>query len=721
MLAALGRLVTRHPVAALLVWLGVVAGAGGAAFGLFGNEPLFSRLTSGEPNVPGEAQDGSRLLDDASDTGPSLTLLLDGVDPASPQVVQALTAAVSDVQQIDGVATVVAPVAPELAQLATEDAVLVTATLTGDLTAAQEDDALAAVEERLARVDDAVPGSRGRVGGVTTLVDEITHQVEVDLRTGEGIALPVSLLVMIFVFGGFIAAGLPIAGAVASILAGLGALLAWSHVLNLDAAVVNVVTVLGLGLCIDYGLLVVSRYREELRSSALEPGSRAARDAALVATLATAGRTVTFSAITVAISLMGLLAFRADILRAVGAASMSVVVVALLVALVLVPALIALAGDRLARPGAARHVPGLRVVAARFGDVAPAEGRFSQLARWVQRHALRVFVAVTAVLLVLGAPSLAMTLRNDGVELLPTSSPQRQFFTDLAEQFPATEPPAVTVVADAGVEEVAAWAEDVARVEGVASVDPPEQQGDLTVLGVRVDGDPVGDEARDVVSTLRDQRPEFDTWVTGQAAGLVDFTADLRQRAPFAVLAVVAATFVLLFLMTGSVLVPLKALLMNVVSLGASLGILVWIFQWGNLEGPLGFTSTGGIEAFVPALALAFGFGLAMDYEVFLLSRIVEERGKGAPNDLAVERGLQRSGRIITSAALIIIIVFLGFVAGRLLVIKEVGVALAVAVLVDATLVRMLLVPATMTLLGEWNWWAPAPLRRLHARFGVRE
>jgi RND superfamily putative drug exporter len=546
--------------------------------------------------------------------------------------------------------------------------------------------------------------------------------VQVDLRTGEGIALPLSLLVMGVVFGGFIAAGLPIVGAIASIAGGLGALLAWSHLLELDASVVNVVTVLGLGLCIDYGLLIVSRYREELRDTDREPGSRADRADALGVTLATAGRTVVFSAVTVAISLMGLLAFGAEIFKAIGAAAMSIVLIALLVAITLVPALIALAGERMARPGAAHHIPGVRRLARRLGDVAPAEGRFSALARWVQRHALKVFLGLTALLLLAAAPVLHMQLRSDGIQLLPESSAQRQFFTDMADNYPAAASPEVTVVADAPVNEVRAWADRVARMDGVESVDPPQRRGDLVVLGVRTDGaDPMSQAARDVVHELRADRPDFPTWVTGQAAGLVDFTGDLKERAPIAIGAVVLATFVLLFLMTGSLLVPLKALVMNIVSLGASLGVLVWIFQDGHFQNLLGFTSPGGIEAFVPALTLAFGFGLAMDYEVFLLSRIVEQRHLGANNDLAVERGLQRSGRIITSAALIIIIVFAGFIAGQLLVIKEVGVALAVAVFIDATLVRMLLVPATMTLLGEWNWWAPAYLRKVYRRFGLRE
>lgn len=739
MLAALARSVARHPVITLVGWVLVLVGAGGAALGAFGNEPLFSRLTTGAPEVPGESQTAQDLLADQGETGESLTLLLEGVDPASPELAAALGEAVADLQAMDGVTDVVAPLVPpqapagttpldvpELAPLVSEDqdAVLVTVTVDADLDGAAEDAALAEVRDRLEAVDDDLDGASGRVAGFTTLIDEITDQVRVDLTRGESIALPISLLVMVFVFGGFIAAGLPIIGALASILGGLAALLGWSYLFDIDAAVVNVVTILGLGLSIDYGLLIVSRYREELRErrGGHRPGSRAARDAALVTTVRTAGRTVVFSALTVAISLTGLLMFRADIFRAIGLGAISVVVVALLSALILVPAVIVLAGERLARPGAATRVPGLRAVATRFGDVAPAEGRFSRLARWVQRHAVAVFTGVLVVLVVLAVPSVSMTLRADGPELLPTSSPQRQFFTDLREDFPRAAGSDVTVVADAPVEDVAAWAQEVADLDGVQSVDPPQRRGDLTVLEIHAEGtDPVNEQARQVVEQLRADRPGFDTWVTGQAAGLIDFTADMRERAPLAVLSVVLATFVLLFLMTGSVFVPVKALLMNVVSLGASLGVLVWIFQDGHLEGLLQFTSTGGIESFVPALVIAFGFGLAMDYEVFLLSRIVEQHRLGADNDTAVERGLQRSGRIITSAALIIIIVFLGFVTGELLIIKQVGVALAVAVLVDATLVRMLLVPATMTLLGDWNWWAPRPLRRLHDRIGVTE
>ena len=225
-----------------------------------------------------------------------------------------------------------------------------------------------------------------------------------------------------------------------------------------------------------------------------------------------------------------------------------------------------------------------------------------------------------------------------------------------------------------------------------------------------------------MVTQLREHRPLYQSWVTGQAAGLIDFTASLAARAPYAAALIVIGTFVLLFLMTGSVVIPTKALLLNVLSLGASLGVATWIFQEGHLQGLLGFTSTGALESMIPPLALTFGFGLSMDYELFLISRIAElYHHNGHDNDRAVELGLQRSGRIITSAALLVVIVFAGFIAGKMLVIKQMGVALTVAVLLDATIVRMLLVPATMSILGRWNWWAPAPLRRWHALHGIEE
>jgi RND superfamily putative drug exporter len=736
-LQALGRGIARHPGLIVLAWFAITFASFAAATGAFG-EGLFARLHSGQLTVPGESDEGLAILMQASTTGQSLTLLVQGVDPTDPGLVEPVSRAHQDLLEIPGVASVAEPINapggtqnPDAAQLLAQngDGFLVSVTLEPDLSGADEEAALDAVQARLTELGDEIvalyPGATAQVGGGSLLLEAVTGQVEQDLVKGELIALPISLLVMVLVFGGFVAAGMPILGALASIGGALATLLAFSYFLDLDASVVNVVTVMGLGLCIDYGLLIVSRYREELRkrfATLTTRSTRAARTEALVVTMGTAGRTVLFSAITVAISLSGLMLFQADIFRAIGAAGVSVVVVALLVALTLVPAMLALAGPRMLKPGALTKVPVLKKLANKLGDIAPEEGFFSRLARWTQRRPWLVMIGVLAVLGLLAAPALRLEMRSSGEQLLPPAHPDRVFFDTLADQYPAFGLPAVQVVGQTEPENMTELAQEISDMPGVELVSPPRAVGeDYAAISVfMTDPDPGGSDAKNVVTQVRENRPDYPIWVTGQTAHLMDFTDAILEQAPAAIAVVIGATFVLLFLLTGSILVPIKALLINVVSLGASLGVLVLIFQDGRFESFLNFDSVGGIEAIIPILVIALGFGLAMDYEMFLLSRIKEFKDKGMTNNEAVVVGLQRSGRIITSAALVVVLVFGGFALGDLLVIKETGIALAVAVAIDATLVRCLLVPATMTLLGEWNWWAPGPLRRLHDRLGLK-
>ncbi len=737
-LAALARAIAAHPVRVIGIWV-VVATLGYAlALGVVG-PGLFDELKTTEPSVAGEAMTGRDLLVEASPTGPTAQLLVDGVDPADPRVAEVLGRARPGLDAIPNVGvvadpTMFAPTDPRATALLSTDGrgLLVTVSLRPGLSADTEMDALERAGEALTEVGRQIqavdPDATAMVGSGHSVSRAITDQVEDDLRTGESVALPVSLFVMVFVFGGFIAAGLPVLGAIASIAGGLAALMGFAYLFDLDAIVVNVVSVMGLGLCIDYGLLMVSRFREELAdpTGARSPHWRPDRELmtrALVATVDTAGRTVAFSGLTVAISLAGLLLMPARVLRSVAAAGVSVVLVAVLVAITLVPALLAVSAGRLVRAGALSRVPGLRAVVARFGDVPPADGVFSSLARAVQRRAWLVLVSVLTVLVVLSLPAWQLSVRSSALEMLPTDSPQRVFYETLHRQYPMTRQAQVQVVFRGDSPAVAAdadeWARGVTTVDGVLSVDPALILDGCTVLNVHtVDDDQ--DRGAEVVRQLRRLRPHHDALVTGQAAMLVDFTEGTTAAAPAVVATIVLATYLLLFLMTGSVLIPLKALLMNVASLGATLGVVVWGFQYGYLEGLLDFTSPGGIETVIPAMVLALGFGLSMDYEVFLLARIKEHVDAGLPSDEAVVRGLQQSGRIITSAAIIIVVVFIGFSTGKLLAIKETGVALAVAVAIDASLVRMLLVPATMTLLGRWNWWAPAPLRALHDRIGLR-
>ena len=374
-LHALGRGIARHPGLIVLAWLIITVASFAAATGAFG-EGLFARLHTGQLTVPGESDDGLAILTEASTTGQSLTLLVQGVDPTDPGLVEPVSQAHQDLLAIDGVASVVEPITapggtqnPQAAQLARRGRRRVPGLRHARTrpVRADQDAALDAVQARLDRTGRrdrrAVSGATAQVGGGSLLLEAVTDQVEKDLVNGELIALPISLLVMVLVFGGFVAAGMPILGAIASIGGALATLLAFSYFIDLDASVVNVVTVMGLGLCIDYGLLIVSRYREELRkrfATLSTRSTRAARTDALVTTMGTAGRTVLFSAITVAISLSGLMLFQADIFRAIGAAGVSVVVVALLVAMTLVPALLALAGARMLKPGAMTKVPVLK-------------------------------------------------------------------------------------------------------------------------------------------------------------------------------------------------------------------------------------------------------------------------------------------------------------------------------------------------------------------------
>jgi RND superfamily putative drug exporter len=746
-LDGLGRVISRHPWWVALIWLVAVIIAMAAAVGGVFGQALFDRLTSGAVSVPGQTLDGTDLLLRTSDSGPSEMLLLDHVDIESAVLKRQIDDARADISRIPQVASVQDPFADggrltarSVSYLSDDRrAVLVVVTLKPGPGADVNGAALAEVGRRLDQVAPRVPRSVGFVGGLDEVFQEVNDQVEVDLRTGEGIALPVSLLIMVVVFGGFLAAGLPILGALASIAGAMVTLLGFSYLIDLDASTVNVVTVLGLGLCIDYGLLLVSRYREEMAAlpgDRLRRPARRQRELALRRTMAAAGRTVLFSGVTVAVSLTGLMFFRASFLRAIGAAGISIVVVALLVALTLVPALLMLLGARVTRPGLLQRVPAFGRLFRALGDVSREDGAFSRLARLVQRFPLIVLLVVLSALFVMSMPLLRMELVASGTALLPKSAQQRQLFDGINGRFPYAATPTIEVVAQPPVTAAApdsdpavavrALVKQIRALPEVVRADAPRRQGDaargrITVIPVFVAGSENSPIAQDAVRRIRAMDPGYPTYTTGATSALLDLLADLRARAPVAVLIVVVATFVLLFLMTGSVLIPVKALLMNVVSLGASLGVLVWAFQDGSLESLLDFTSAGGIETFIPPLTLAFGFGLAMDYEVFLLSRIAEYRRAGYSNDESVVLGLQRSGRIITSAALIIVVVFSGFVAGQLLVIKETGLALAVAVAVDATLVRMLLVPATMTLLGEWNWWAPPVLRRLHDRIGFRE
>ncbi|GAA2478726.1 MMPL family transporter [Terrabacter carboxydivorans] len=717
-LGRLGALIARHPRTWVTAWAAIAVVCFAVAVGGVTGESLFERLHSGAPTVDSEASRAQDVIAQSQPALETLTMQVTGADLTDARTVQDGAAATRAVGEVKGVKSVRSPLLapqgltdPSVAPLlkggtpAAGGFVTVVDFVPG-LDKAAQDTAESEAETRLLAVATTMH-AQGSVGSTSKVIKAITSTVEHDLLRGEGIALPLTFLVMFFVFGGFVAAGMPIVGAVVSIGGALLSLFGFSHAVELDATVVNIVTLLGLGLSIDYGLLTVSRFREELAHREHDVPTREEVARATERTVATAGRTVLFSGLTVAIALAGLLVFEASIMRAIGVAGVSVVLVAMVVAITLVPALCVVGAKRLSRKAVEQT-----------SDV----GVFSRLAVGVQRRPVLVIVGVVVVLVTLALPTLSMKLTSSGTELLPKDAPQRVFFEQLDRDYPALSAPEVTVVAaSSDTAAVTAWAQQFRSRPGVEAIAVQPLGSEHQRVNMRVAGRPTSDEAQDLVTTVRATPAPFETLTTGQAAGQIDFLDSMSARAPYAVALVGLGTFVLLFLMTGSVVVPVKALLLNVISLGAALGVVVWIFQEGHLEGLLGFSSVGAVESMVPFLVLAFGFGLSMDYEVFLLSRIVEFHRHGAENDRAVSLGLQRTGRIITSAALLIVIVFGGFVAGDILIIKQMGVALVAAVVIDSTLVRMLLVPATMTLLGRLNWWAPAPLRRLHDRFGITE
>jgi RND superfamily putative drug exporter len=481
-------------------------------------------------------------------------------------------------------------------------------------------------------------------------------------------------------------------------------LLGFSYVTDLDQNTVTVVTLLGLGLSVDYGLLLVARYREELAAGS-EPVD------ALGRAWATAGRTVMFSALTVAAALAGLLMFGIAPLAALGAAGVSIAMVAMLAALTFTAALIGFARRRI-RPRSAGS-----------GNTPSDErGFFAGLSRLVQRRPWPVALVVTAGLLAAGIPLLSATLRLPSLEALPTSIESVQVAHASRADFGFRSAPVVQVFARIDPSALDAWAAKWAGDPAVAEVRPAVDRGGVASVDLALRGGEQDAAAQALVKRVRaDRPPGGPSWVTGEAAFLIDLLDVLEDGLPLALATTVLAMVVLLFLMTGSLVVPVKAILANVVSLGATFGLLVAVFEFGYGSSLLNTLTIGGLSPFIIVIVFAFAFGLSMDYEVFLLGRIKEYVDRGEDSDTAVRRGLQHTGRIITSAALLMIIVFVCFAFAEIGQIEEVGLGLTVAVLIDATVVRCLLVPATMTLLGKWNWWAPAPLKRLHAKLGLAD
>jgi putative drug exporter of the RND superfamily len=708
----LGRFVYRRRFPVAFAWVVVLSVGLG-----FGSE-VFARLGTGSGlRDDSESVVVADLLGRLGGSATELIAVVDGRDAADPAFRAEISSASADLEAVPGVRRVVAPwraaaegppgAGAEGDRLVARDgrAVRLRLEVEQDLDERVHARAVRRIEERLRAID----APRVLVGGEDSANEEFQDQAQEDLERGERLALPVLLLLLLLVFRGIAAAATPLLVAVVAVAGALLILLGVSEVADISTYSVNVITMLGLGLAVDYSLLVISRFREERAGGRELP-------AAIERTLATAGRTVAFSGLTVAAALCGLLVFAEPFLRSLAWGGIGVVLVAMVAAVTLVPALLGIWGRRIrpetalrsARPRAARSDQGL----------------FYRLSRVVQRAAPAIVVVVAALLILLALPFRHARLENSGLEALPRSSESRQLFETVDQRFEGggTNPIVVVVETDPRSPLLTPYLRRIGTLPGVQSVRPREGIPPvLTVVDVLPVGSSQGPVATGLVERIRELERPVPVGVTGAAAFLVDYRDSLLGRLPWAFGLVGLVTFVLLFLMTGSVVVPVKAIVMNVLSLGASFGALVWVFQDGHLSGLLGFDPPGMVDITIPVLIFVFAFGLSMDYEVFLLSRIKEAWDQTGDNDRAVALGLQRTGRIVTSAATLIVVVFLGFAAGELLTIKEVGLGMAIAVILDATVVRMLLVPATMKLMGRWNWWAPPAMRRLHQRFGLLE
>lgn len=712
MFESLGHLVVRRKRLTLVLFvIGLVlAGALGAG--------AFSRLqAAGYDNPNSDSARAAQLLQDRFGvTDPALVVAIEadaGVDsPAAAAAGEDLGRRLAAEQDVTAVISYWNAGRP--AQLKSPDGTAAQLFVYTDLPESDQADLAT-------RIVDTYSGDRDgltvHVGGGAAVNAALNEQVGEDLKRAEAIAVPLTVVLLVLVFGSIVAAGLPFIVAAGAIVGTFATLYLITLATDVSVFALNLITGLGLGLGIDYALLVVNRFREEL--ARLDDV-----DAAVVRTVATAGRTVFVSGLTVAVTLAALLAFPQYFLQSFGYAGIAVTLLAVVSTLVALPAVLALIGHRVNR------------FKVRRGTLTPSDtGMWATVARRVMRSPWPVVLVVGAIMLAVASPARDAVFGQVDDRALPADAPVAVAGQVLREQFPGREGTPVNVIVPDGAADPAAlaavqdYAERLAAVADVVRVDSPaDPDGARFVAGadarlsVVADVDPRSPQGQQLVEDLRAVPAPQGTVIGGVAATYADSQDGITDRLPVVLLWIALTTLIVLFLFTGSVLLPVKAIALNLLSLGATLGALVWVFQNGNLGWLVGdFTVTGTVDTSMIVLIAIVAFALSMDYEVFLLSRIKEEHDRGLDTTEAVALGLQRSGRIITAAAALLAIVFASFVSSGVTNIKQLGLGVAFAIVIDATVVRGLLVPALMQIMGRANWWAPAPLRALHRRFGLSE
>lgn len=661
-----------------------------------------------------ESEQATRMLRDSLgyDPNPAIVLVvrnpdggrLDLADPAVRGEVARIAAGTEAVEDVGRVVNPLRDRAAGAALIARDGQSLAIAAY---LSTEDIEDAGGIAAEGVAEVIEGSPLDVAE-GGFAQGFNETNDQTREDLTKAELIAFPILAIFLLFVFRGVVAAGIPLLIGVISIVCTLLVLRIMSGAVDTSVFALNIATGLSLGLAVDYALLMVSRYREEIA------GSGATREAHL-RTVQTAGRTVLFSGLTVAAAMAALIFMPQRFLYSMAVAGSSVAVLSSLIALLVVPSLLRLLGTR------------IDALSIRRGPaVSDTSDGWYRLARGVMRRPVAVALASSALLLAAATPLLWTTLTGPSAEAVPPNQPSYDAYRYLESHYPRDVTEAVTVAVDgpAGPAQLAAYQRRIEAVGGVSGGTPfAPAPGEVAFANFALAGPALSGPSQDSVQEIRDLAPPgaATVLVSGNTARFIDQKQSLLEHAPLVVAIIALTTLVLLFLLTGSVLLPLKTLVMNTLTLGATLGILVLAFQEGWLDAPLDYTGPAAVEVTSLVFLFAIIFGLATDYAVLVMARIKERRDLGDSNEEAVAVGIARTGRVITAAAVAIAIVFLAFGVSTVFFVKQIAIGMAFGVMIDATIVRALLVPSLMRLFGEWNWWAPAPLRRVYARFGFSE
>jgi RND superfamily putative drug exporter len=714
MYSLLGRAVIKARWCIVVGIVGVFAV--GATWGL----GVFDEFTDGG-YVSSDAQsvlDAEAIEEEFDSTGAEVVVLYqsDSMTVDDPAFADAVQGAVADIGAIDDVESVQSYYDTGMPSFVSEDG---HATYAAVSLAGSSDEAQAEVFEEI-EADLREAGNTGdltvTLGGGAAIFADLNEQVQHDLEIAEMISMPILLLIMIVVFGALVAASLPLLIGGMSILGGFAITRVITEFTDVSVFAANVITIIGLGMSIDYSLFVLRRFREELeKHSREELAAGHAKRVAVLNTVATAGRTVMVSGLIIVLSMGGLLLVEVPFLHGIAYGVMSAVGVAMLSALVALPALLYLLGHRVDKG---------RLPWRRNAKPQTDTGFWHGLAAGVMRRPVLVLLPVLAFMALLASPILDLQFGGVDERDMPQDAESRVVTETIAADFPGGDEETFQVMATGGQ---AAWDEAVAALAGLENVEEvrpavAQPTADANLYNVVYDFDPFSAEARELIEDAR--ALEVDgarLYITGGASDRVDMLDAIGEGLPFMLGYIVIVTMIVLFLAFGSIVLPIKAVLMNAVSLGAALGVVAWIFGDGNLSGLLDFTPSGYIDPSNLLLMIALLFALATDYEVFLLSRVREEWDLGADNRTAVLRGMQSTGSIITAAALILIVVVGAFAFSGITFMKMIGLGMAIAIFLDATVVRMLLVPATMRLLGRANWWVPGPLAKLYSKYGIKE